>query len=449
MSNPNYQYEGGKIKVKIDDSWMEPSFERYKNIEPIGEPGANGVVIKGIHKITRREDAIKIWLPRKRNGKNVIRKEQYLAEVQKIAKLKDSRIVTIYDAWTENGCYCCSMEFVNGITYEKWLKENYDMNARVNMLLKIFEAIVFYQTQGIIHGDIHLRNILIDTSEEIHIIDFGTSSFCSYAEQSNYRENFLMYELVEKTLENQFDKNAFLYKKYSLLGDIKELDDIRGAVPIFFSKSILCYLHLRIMLTNLHDIINQPEDIYEYCRYIAKGFYLNMDYFYLKVSGKNEQKLEMFTSAMFESLEDEVYEDCQNDSDEAEKMLFISLFVYFEEVKRRLLDGKIEEEIVEENIKDMCLSRTREIISIINTTNDLFEFHNVLMETIGDYKEVYLIETKLRASLYNIIKETYGSYLLHILRYLHLRMEDLKRQNELCARIIRLSYIYCFNHRID
>ena len=440
MPNSNYEYKYGKINVKIDGSWIEPSFERYENIEPIGEPGANGVVIKGTHKITGRDDEIKIWLPRERNGKNEIRVEQYLAEVQKIASLKDARIATIHDAWTENGCYCCSMEFINGITYEKWLEEHHDMNRRVNLLLKIFEAIVFYQSQGIIHGDIHSRNILIDKNEEIHIIDFGTSSISSYKEQSNHRENYLMYELVEKTLENQFDNNAFLYKKYNLHGKIKESNDIRNVVPIFFSESVLCYLHLIIMLSNLDDIINQPKDIYEYCRYIAKGFYLNMDYFYSKVSGENERKLEMFTNIMFESLEDEDYEECQKDSDEADRMEFISLFAYFEVVKRDLINGKIEEGIMEKYINDRCLSKPREIISIINTTNDLFEFHNVLMETIGDYEGVYLIETELRGALYSIIEETYGGYLLHVLRHLHLRMEELKQQNELCDRIIRLSY---------
>ena len=30
----------------------------------------------------------------------------------------------------------------------------------------------------------------------------------------------------------------------------------------FFSKSVLCYLHLLIMINTLHDIINQPKDIY-------------------------------------------------------------------------------------------------------------------------------------------------------------------------------------------
>lgn len=449
MPNQNYKYKNGKIKVKIDGSWIEPNFERYENIKPIGEPGANGVVIKGTHKITKRDDAIKIWLPRERNGKNEINKEQYLAEVQKIAKLKDSRIATIHDAWTENGCYCCSMEFIDGITYERWLEENHDMNKRIHMLLKIFEAIVFYHSQGIIHGDIHSKNILIEKNEEIHIIDFGTSSISSYKEQSNHRENFLMYGLVEKTLGNQFDAKAFLYKKYKLLGDIKESDDIRDAVPIFFSESVLCYLHLMIMLTNLHNIINQPRYIYEYCRYIAKGFYLNMDYFYSKVSGKNEQKLEKFSKIMFECLEDEEYEDARNDYNKAEKMTFISLFAYFEEVKKRLNDGIIEKKIMEKYFNDRCFYETGDIISIINTTNDLFEFHNILIETIGDYQDVHFILLRLRDSLYNIIEEIYGGYLLHIIRHLHLRMEELKRQNELCDRIIRLSYDYCLSNGID
>ena len=71
------------------------------------------------------------------------------------------------------------------------------------------------------------------------------------------------------------------------------------------------------------------------------------------------------------------------------------------------------------------------------------------MERIGDYTEVYSIEKDLRAYLYNIIEETYGGYLLYIHRHLNLRMEELKQQNELCDRIIRLSYVYCFNNGID
>ena len=45
MTNPNYKYENGVISIKINDKWIQPSFNRYENIDPIGEQGANGVVI--------------------------------------------------------------------------------------------------------------------------------------------------------------------------------------------------------------------------------------------------------------------------------------------------------------------------------------------------------------------------------------------------------------------
>ena len=120
MPNKNCKIENGTVYVYIDNAWIQPSFKRYENIQPVGEAGANGVVVKATHKTTGRLDAIKIWLPRKRNGITEVNKQQYKAEIQKIAELKDPRIPVIYDAWTENNCYCCSMEYIDGVTYEKW-----------------------------------------------------------------------------------------------------------------------------------------------------------------------------------------------------------------------------------------------------------------------------------------------------------------------------------------
>lgn len=289
MGNPNYQYKNGTNKIKINGLWIEPTFAHYENVKPIGEPGANGVVLKGKHKITGREDAIKIWLPRERNGKMEIKKEQYLAEVQKIAKLNDPRIATIYDAWTENGFYCSSMELIDGITYKKWLENNSDICKRVNILIQIFETIVFFQSKGILHGDLHSKNIMIDKNEKIHIIDFGTSCMSSYKEQSKYRENTLLYELVKETLAVLFDNKVFLYKKYATNNPQKN-NDIRNAVPLLFSKSVLSYLHLVIMLIDFYDVINQPTYLYKYCTYIAKGSYLSLNYFYSRLPGKNTKE---------------------------------------------------------------------------------------------------------------------------------------------------------------
>ena len=449
MTNPNYKYENGVISIKINDKWIQPSFNRYENIEPIGEPGANGVVIKATHKITKRIDAIKIWLPRIRNGKNEVREEQYEAEVQKIAKLNDPRIATIHDAWNENGCYCCSMEYIDGITYEKWLQINKNTNTRIEMLSRIFDAIVFYQDQGIIHGDIHSKNILIDHESKIHIIDFGTSSLSVYENQSIHRENYLMYELVEKTLADQFDKNAFMYRKYSIRGSVTKRDDIRNVIPIFFSKSVLSYLHLLELLLYDRDIINNSGDMYDYCRTIASGNYLSLDYFYSKITGKNNHKPELFSKVMYNCIEDEAYEYAQNDFNEALKMEFLSLYTYYNLVKDWILSGKIDETVIASMISSERFCMPQKVVDLFMKSSDLLMFHDSLLQSEDTPENANFIERNLRAALYNIIEKKSCGYLLHILRNINLQILELKQKKELCERITRISYNYCINNSIE
>lgn len=453
MSNPNYKYENGKIKIQINNQWIEPHFKHYEDLEPLGEPGANGVVLKGTHKVTKRVDAIKIWLPRRKGSKNEINQNQYLAEVQKIAKLKDPRIATIYDAWTENECYCSSMEFIDGVTYKIWLEQNSDILKRIDMLLKIFEAIISYQSQGFIHGDIHTQNIMVGKDESVHIIDFGTSCISSYEGQSTHRENFLMYELVERTLANVFNKNAFIYKKYALNSTIKNINDIRKATPIFFSKSIQSYLQLISMLIRFPTKLYQPDYICKYCNYIIEGMYLNYDYFYGCLPTLKDKPV-IFKQTMSNLLEDKVYKlsqykDNEYDDNEYEKMKYITLFFYFHEVKQELLEGKISKENLQnpDICKKFCISNN--IIDIIILSDNLFEFHNTLTKSIKDYDIVYIFEMKLRDFLYTIIKETHKDDLLSALENLNLYMENFKSPNELCDKIAKLSYIYCINNDID
>lgn len=439
MPNPNYKCENGVISIKINDKWIQPSFDEYEDIEPIGEPGANGVVVKAIHKTTKRLDAIKIWLPRMRRGKNKIRKEQYEAEVQKIAKLNDSRIATIYDAWQEKDCYCCSMEYINGITYEKWLKRNHNKNRRIEMLLKIFEAIIYYQSKGIIHGDIHSKNILIDCEDKIHIIDFGTSSLSSYEEQSKYRENYIMYDLVEKTLEENFDKNVFMYRKYSIDEDIINEKDVRNATPLFFSQSVKSYLHLFKLLEVCKDIINNPEALYDYCRNIARGHYLNLDYFCMKITSENDYELEVFSKVMYECLEDEVYENAQNNPDEAEIVTFLSLYVYYDLVKFWILNGDINESMFTNKVLFENLDNSERITKLFMESGDLLIFHDNLLKIKESPENANFIEESLRASLLDIIVDKSGRKFLYILRNINLQISELRQNEELFERIIKLS----------
>lgn len=450
MSNPNYRNENGKIAIKINDEWIEPKFDHYDNIEALGETGANGVVITGIHGVTGRKEAIKIWLPRKRGNTIVLREEQYREEVRKIANLNDPRIATVYDAWTENGCLCCSMEYIDGQTYTKWLERNLDEFRRLAILKKIFETIVFYQNQGIIHGDIHSNNIMIDNNNNVHIIDFGTSTFSGYANQSVYRENFLMYELIKKTLGDIFDEKAFIFRKYNINGRIKTEDDVRNAIPVLFSRTALSYLKLMELLGMESDIVNGSDVINEYCRHIAEGVYLNMDYFckqLFKKSKPNEEKLLRLGECMYEALENFEYAECQNDKyGLAEKMLYLSLFVYYDIVKTGLNNKTIESALVEEKIKGIsCELGNKSIVLKAFYGNDsLLTFHAELISQI-EWPEVNEIESHLRGELFSALQEMYDDVFLYMVRKINLKLEEIKLNKELCNDIERLPYTYCYN----
>lgn len=447
MGNPNCKFEDGRLKIKINKNWFEPKFEKYEEIEPIGEPGANGVVVRGVHKITERTDAIKIWLPRKIKGEVQIRKEQYLAEVKKIAKLNDSRFAAIHDAWIEGNCFCYSMEYIKGCTYHEWLKHNYNIDKRVAILMKIFEAINAFQSNGIIHGDIHWNNILIDESEKIHIIDFGASVISSYKDQSIHRENYLMYELVEDTLGEQFDPEVFDYKKYDIKGKISKDDDVRSANPLFFSKSVICYLKLWIMLKMASGICRDMSLLYEYCRYIAEGYYININWFYRKVSKDEEGYFGRFGEILYNAYEDIEYENAQNNADLEEKVLYVSLYVYYEKMKEAITKGPIDKRDVEDLWGRINFDNS--IMELFEKSEDLFEFHKGLTLEFGDETDTYLIETNLRSILYELLEKIYEGSIIYVLKEIRIRMDEIKYNEELFDKIVKLSWIYRCNNGIE
>lgn len=449
MPNPNYKFENNKVSIKIKGEWIQPSFERYENIKPVGEPGANGVVVKATHRITKRVEAIKIWLPRKRNGKNDISIEQYKAEVQKIAKINDPRIATIHNAWIENDCYCCSMEYIEGITYEKWLIKNQNIERRVDMLGKIFDAITFYQSLGIIHGDIHSRNILVDKEDRIHIIDFGTSALSAYDSQSIHRENFLMYELVEKTIGEDFDKNVFIFYKYSISGKIDNQNDVRNAIPLLFSQSVIKYLQLFNILRYYEGIIKEPQILFDYCSDVAKGWYLNLDYFFMKVVGSDKENGCIFSNVMFESLEDAVYMVAQHNYNEAERMEFLSLYVYYEIVKIWLNTGYIDYKEIDDIFLNESFVIYNNIVGIFENARDLIAFHRDMLKAEIKLEDANFVERDLRTFLYNAIEKRSGRNLLYVLRNINIRILELKMNKDMCEKIARLSHIYCQNNPED
>ncbi|HJZ11268.1 MAG TPA: serine/threonine-protein kinase, partial [Acidobacteriota bacterium] len=67
-----------------------------------------------------------------------------------------------------------SMEYIEGVSLDEWLKKNkVDTRTRLNLLAKILQGVQAAHSQGIIHRDLKPQNVLIDRSMNPHVLDFG------------------------------------------------------------------------------------------------------------------------------------------------------------------------------------------------------------------------------------------------------------------------------------
>ncbi len=250
--------------------------DMYTVLDLIGE-GANGVVIKARNNNLDRVEAIKIWLPNRNKNINKVDINQYLAEVRKIANLQNNNIVTIYNAWSQDGYYLASTEFVDGKNLKEWLETPFlaDDIKRRKVCQQLLETVLYYQTKGIIHGDIHTGNILIDKQNQVHIIDFGTSYFRrnkSNGRISVDREINLLFEDIKLLLGDSFN-DEFLLIKFNEKKRNRKILTIT-LEPILFTKTLLQYQKI-ISLKEEVRIIIDTDVLDEYCSYLADAYYLN------------------------------------------------------------------------------------------------------------------------------------------------------------------------------
>ena len=168
--------------------------DNYRIIEEIGR-GANAVVFLVVNDILGRNEALKLWLPRK--GQSAVDKNRFFAEIRKNAQFtEDSTITTIYSGNVWGDIYYCIMEYCPGIQLKEYLESNPSWIARWGLSRSISDTLKIIYDKGFYHGDLHDRNIIVDSGSQywFKILDFGTSIF-SGKEMSLKRDAELLFKL--------------------------------------------------------------------------------------------------------------------------------------------------------------------------------------------------------------------------------------------------------------
>ena len=155
------------LSIKWKDQWRKIEVSGYSPVELIGA-GANGVTYKALHQVTNRYVVIKVWMPGHANYET-----RFLNEVQKVAKLRNNAIMIVYDGKVLSNGFCiAAYEYIQGITLKEWLATDPPIHDRLNVCREILQTIHYYQSRGVLHGDLHGGNILISQELQPTLIDF-------------------------------------------------------------------------------------------------------------------------------------------------------------------------------------------------------------------------------------------------------------------------------------
>ena len=106
-------------------------------------------------------------------------REKFLTEARTMSRFSgESSIVHVRDFFYANSTAYIVMEFIDGETMQRRLKENgpeKDFNKLLDMLRPVMKDLDSVHKAGFIHRDISLSNLMVDKSGSVKLLDFGTA----------------------------------------------------------------------------------------------------------------------------------------------------------------------------------------------------------------------------------------------------------------------------------
>jgi serine/threonine-protein kinase len=146
--------------------------DRYRVERSVGRGGMAEVFLAH-DLLLDRPVALKVLFPEYANDPNFV--ERFRREAQSAAGLTHPNIVAVYDWGKVNNTYFIAMEYVQGRTLASILKEKLRLTARqaCDVAVDVASALGFAHENSVVHRDIKPGNILIGSTGQIKVADFG------------------------------------------------------------------------------------------------------------------------------------------------------------------------------------------------------------------------------------------------------------------------------------
>jgi eukaryotic-like serine/threonine-protein kinase len=153
-----------------------PNIGAYRILDLLGE-GGMGTVYRAEQQNPQRIVALKVIRIGVAGAEQLRRFEQ---EAKLLGRLQHPGIAQIYEAGTARSEYGAqpyfAMEYIQGLPLSQYANRyRLDMRARLELMVRICDAVNHAHQRGIIHRDLKPVNILVDESGQPKILDFGVA----------------------------------------------------------------------------------------------------------------------------------------------------------------------------------------------------------------------------------------------------------------------------------
>lgn len=158
---------------------LVPGYEIVREIAR----GGQGIVVEALQEGTRRRVAIKLLRPLEQSPRARRRLER---EGEIAAGLRHPGIVTIYESRAlPDGRFAVAMEFIEGVELDEWIrsldttkeappaKKRAALRRVLTIFAQVCDAVQHAHHHGVIHRDLKPSNILVDATDQPHVLDFG------------------------------------------------------------------------------------------------------------------------------------------------------------------------------------------------------------------------------------------------------------------------------------
>ncbi len=133
--------------------------------------GGMAIVYHAFDPTLQRDVAIKALLPKFKNNTNIVK--MFIREGQLMAQLDNPHIVQVYENAKYKDFFFYVMEYIGGKTLDKLIKNGLSYAENEVIFREILKALIYIHKKNILHLDLKPSNILVESSGNVKITDFG------------------------------------------------------------------------------------------------------------------------------------------------------------------------------------------------------------------------------------------------------------------------------------